>query len=86
MERDDLAARSMTRTRLCARDHRPEWRVINRRCNYSTFKGAHRTPSAYSLLACLQCRRMWRTKAAYVAKTADATTAERAQLRAAAGY
>lgn len=46
--------------------------VVHRRCNYSAFNGGRRTPSAYSLVRCLVCGRMWRTKAAYVMRLRDA--------------
>ncbi|AZM53319.1 hypothetical protein DMA15_12585 [Streptomyces sp. WAC 01529] len=55
------------------RSHRPSWRVVVRRANYSAFNGGRRTPSPYSLLRCGDCGGAWRTKAAYVAETPDAT-------------
>ncbi len=42
--------------------------VIVYKANYSLFNGGRRTPSAYSEVACLNCERRWRTKAAYVDK------------------
>lgn len=42
------------------------WVTVYYRCNYSAFNGYRRTPSDYSLVACLVCGRSWRTKAAYV--------------------
>lgn len=52
---------------VCYRaEHKPTWRVVVRKANYSTFNGGHRTPSAYSSVCCLTCNRRWRTKAAYV--------------------
>jgi hypothetical protein len=55
------------------RAHRPAWRVEVRRANYSAFNGYRRTPSAYSQLRCGECGAVWRTKAAYVDETPDAT-------------
>jgi hypothetical protein len=60
----------------CGKPHRPAWRVYNRMCNYSSFNGRRRTPSAYSALVCLHCFHVWRTKAAYVRSTPDITHAE----------
>lgn len=40
--------------------------VVHRRCNFSTFNGRHWTPSAWSLLSCLDCGRSWRSKGKYV--------------------
>ncbi|SDL33406.1 hypothetical protein [Streptomyces indicus] len=54
------------------RAHRPSWRVVVRRANYSAFNGGRRTPSLYSLLRCGTCGGTWRTKAAYVDETPDA--------------
>jgi hypothetical protein len=48
------------------RSHRLAWRVTALRCNYSTFNGGRRTPSAYSEIVCGLCGARWRTKAAYV--------------------
>lgn len=42
-----------------------EIRVIHRKCNYSAFNGYHKTPSDYSLVVCLKCGQLWRTKAKY---------------------
>lgn len=53
------------------RTHRPTWRVVIRRANYSAFNGGRRTPSAYSLVRCTECGAAWRTKAAYVNGTPD---------------
>jgi hypothetical protein len=41
------------------------WMIVHWRCNYSAFNGYRHTPSDYSLVTCLKCRRSWRTKAAY---------------------
>jgi hypothetical protein len=49
------------------------WIVLSRNCNHSAFSGYRRTPSAYSEVACLRCRSIGRTKAAYVAKLKDGT-------------
>ncbi|QDN64365.1 hypothetical protein [Streptomyces sp. S1D4-14] len=54
------------------RVHRPAWRVLVRRANYSAFNGYHRTPSDYSELCCRTCGAVWRTKAAYVDTVPDA--------------
>lgn len=53
------------------KNHRPYWRMAVRKANYSAFNGYRRTPSAYSQLTCLECRGVWRTKAACVAATPD---------------
>lgn len=63
------------RTACRVRGHRVFWRVLVRKANYSAFNGGRRTPSAYSLLHCTKCDTTWRTKAAYVDRTADARTA-----------
>lgn len=47
-----------------------------RQANYSAFNGGRRTPSAYSQLVCMRCRRTWRTKANYVARTPTMTAQE----------
>lgn len=52
--------------------HRPRWVVVHRRCNYSAFSGYHFTPSDYSLVACSECGKRWRTKALYVNELHDA--------------
>lgn len=52
------------------------WRVWHRRCNYSAFNGYACTPSDYSRMLCLACGWPWRTKAAYVDSTPDATQEE----------
>lgn len=52
--------------------HRPAWRVLVRKANYSAFNGGRRTPSDYSALRCGECGAVWRTKAAYVDTTPDA--------------
>jgi hypothetical protein len=54
------------RTNTCMAYHRTHWRVTVRKANYSAFNGGHRTPSAYSEVHCIDCGRIWRTKAAYV--------------------
>lgn len=61
--------------------HRPQWRVLVRNANYSSFNGGHRTPSAYSALFCLTCKRRWRTKAEYVKDTPGMNPEERQKLR-----
>lgn len=50
------------------KDHFPDWRVVTRNANYSTFNGGRRTWSPYSELTCLRCGKRWRTKAGYVVK------------------
>lgn len=42
------------------------WVVIEYRCNYSAFNGYHYTSSDYSLVMCLTCGAIGRTKAKYV--------------------
>ncbi len=51
-------------------EHRPQWRVVVRKANYSTFNGGKRTPSAYSEVRC-PCGHTWRTRAAYVDSLPD---------------
>jgi hypothetical protein len=53
------------------RRHKPQWRVLQRHYNRSAFNGYRVTPSAYSLVQCLKCDRIWRTRAAYVADLED---------------
>jgi hypothetical protein len=55
------------------------WRVITRRCPYSAFAGNRRTYSDYSLVACLRCGALGRTKAAYVDQLPSGTLEEFAQ-------
>lgn len=52
--------------------HKPSWRVLARRVNYSAFNGGRATPSDYSQLHCPMCSTSWRTKAAYVDEIPDA--------------
>lgn len=47
------------------------WRVTQRQCNHSAFSGYAYTSSEYSALKCLECRAVWRTKAAYVGLVPD---------------
>ncbi len=70
--RDTLAAFYRLEAQVCRREHRAAWVVVQRHYNASAFNGYHRTPSAYSALRCLICRRYWRSKAAYVADIPDA--------------
>jgi len=60
----------------CAESRKPvaerQWRVLQRRCNYSAFSGYHRTASDYSAVQCTACGVWWRTKAAYVHQLPDA--------------
>lgn len=48
------------------RAHKPEWRVVDRCCNYSKYNGRRYTPSEYSALVCLTCHASWRSKGDYV--------------------
>lgn len=64
------------RVNLCWRDHREDWRVVDRHCNYSAFNGYHRTPSDYSKLLCLFCWRVWRTKGQYADVLPELSEAE----------
>lgn len=50
---------------------RQHWRVWQRRCNYSAFNSHRYTPSAWSLVCCLICSALWRTKARYVDQLKD---------------
>jgi len=43
-----------------------DWLVTAYRNNTSAFNGYRRTSSDYSEVRCMQCRGIWRTKAAYV--------------------
>jgi len=52
------------------------WVVVDRECNYSAFSGSQHTPSAYSLVGCLECGIFWRTKAKYVQTLRDAKPEE----------
>ncbi|MFD0393386.1 hypothetical protein ACFQ3Z_16265 [Streptomyces nogalater] len=56
------------------RTHRPQWVVVQRNFNRSAFNGYRVTPSAYSLIRCttVDCRKVWRTKAAFVNALPDA--------------
>jgi hypothetical protein len=45
--------------------------VEQRHCNYSAFSGYQRTPSAFSLIVCLDCGVRWRTRASYVERLPD---------------
>jgi hypothetical protein len=51
------------------------WVVTQRYCNHSAFNGYHYTPSDYSTVVCLSCRRSGRTKAAYVYELKDGSGA-----------
>jgi hypothetical protein len=70
----------VTRYARCAREHRLWWRVVQREQSFA-FNGRGTRPSEYSMLACLECRRTWRTKASYVSRTRDITPDERRELR-----
>lgn len=60
------------RTVTCMREHRASWVVLQRKGNRSAFNGYHWTPSDYSACRCTGCGRVWRTRAAYVARLPDA--------------
>ena len=49
-------------------EKRKNWRIIDRNCNYSYFEypKGQRHYSDYSLVTCLRCTGMFRTKANYV--------------------
>lgn len=51
--------------------NKENWRVIDRKCNYSAFNGYRKTESEYSLIRCNNCKSRWRTKAKYVEKLKD---------------
>ncbi len=55
-----------------AEEHRPRWRVIDRKANHSAFNGGKRTPSAYSAIQCGACGAVWRSKAKFVDALPDA--------------
>jgi len=59
-------------TVTCMREHRAGWVVLQRNGNRSAFNGYHWTASAYSACRCTGCGRVWRTRAAYVARLPDA--------------
>lgn len=69
----------MSQAAACAREHRLWWRVVQRERSGAN-NGMGTRPSEYSSLACLECRRYWRTKAAYVPRVRDITGAERREL------
>ena len=48
------------------------WRVIDRLCNHSAFNGYRCTGSDYSLVKCLVCGALGRTRASYVDELQDA--------------
>lgn len=56
--------------------HRVNWRVRDRKCNYSLKNNYVKTESPYSSVRCLACSRLWRTKAKYVDKLPDESTPE----------
>lgn len=64
---------------LCLREHWLWHRVLQRRRSFAA-NGRGTRPSEYSSLACLECRRQWRTKAAYVGLRRDISPQERAEL------
>lgn len=66
--------REHERTVTCMREHRAFWQVLQRLGNASAFNGYRWTPSDYSCVQCTKplCRRIWRTKAAYVRDLVDA--------------
>jgi hypothetical protein len=66
-----MAERLKNARRACEREHRGQWRVIQRHGNASAFNGYHWTPSDYSSVRCTHCWRVWRTKAAYVEELPD---------------
>lgn len=49
------------------------WRIVQYRCNHSSFNGCRKTRSDYSGLRCLACGAYWRTRAAYVDRLLPAT-------------
>ena len=55
------------------------WVVVTRNGNHSAFNGGRFTPSDYSLVRCLECGAMWRTKAAFVRTLRNATTEQATQ-------
>lgn len=62
----------LAQSRECQRGHQASWEVVMRNGNVSAFNGGRFTPSAWSLVRCGACRRMWRTRAAYVGSLPDA--------------
>jgi hypothetical protein len=64
----------------CLREHWLWHRVLQRRWSVGP-NGQGTRPSEYSCLVCLECRRQWRTKAAYVDLRRDINPQERAELR-----
>jgi len=62
---------------------RPRQVVVRQRmCNYSAFNGYRYTPSDYSLVRCVHCGCIWRTKAAYVARSPNDSTGDEAREKA----
>ena len=57
--------------RLSKSERKNYWVVVQRMCNYSAFNGRRRTSSAYSLIHCVSCSAVWRTKADYVQDLRD---------------
>ena len=56
--------REREENRLCGKEHRHSWRVVQRNGNASAFNGYRWTWSRYSGVRCLRCLRFWRTGAA----------------------
>ena len=73
---DPMGEHERKRNQECQREHRAHWVVFQREGNASAFAGYHWTPSDYSGVRCDDasggCGRVWRTKAAYVARLPDA--------------
>lgn len=61
----------------CQPPDRSNWRIATYKGNYSAFSGYRFTPSDYSEIICLTCRRSWRTKAKYVSSLKSATHEEK---------
>lgn len=57
--------------------HYHRWRVLDRNCNYSAFRGYRLTYSDYSALICLTCGSVWRSKANYIEYLYDISAKEK---------
>jgi hypothetical protein len=63
----------------CKREHSLFWRVASRNLRRNS-NGTRWVWSEYSLVACPECPRLWRTKASYVPRLRDMTQVERAEF------
>ncbi len=69
----------MKQSCICEIKDKKNWVVIHRNCNYSYFqypKGGYHY-SDYSLVRCMKCENIWRTKANYVSELKDGDFSDR---------